>query len=88
MLLSDLAQDYIAHITHERRLAKKTTVTGYANYLRHLLHWMEANGYPAPTLDAFTTPVLRRFLYFLSGKGLRPRSIRGYFHPIILILAL
>ena len=82
MLLSDAIADYVNHITHERRLAKTTTVTGYACYLRQLLRWLESNGYPDPTLDAFTVPVLRRYLYFLSSEGLRPRTIRGRFHPI------
>lgn len=82
MQLSDAIADYVNHITHERRLAKTTTVTGYASYLRQLLRWLEANGYPNPTLDAFTVPVLRRYLYYLSAEGLRPRTIRGRFHPI------
>jgi len=82
MLLSDAITDYVNFITHERRLARTTTVTGYASNLRQLLRWLEANGYPDPTLDAFTTPVLRRYLYYLSGEGLRPRTIRGRFHPI------
>ena len=82
MLLSDACADYVNHITHERRLAKTTTVTGYASNLRQLLRWMDANGYPDPTLDAFNTPILRRYLYHLSGNNLRPRTIRGRFHPI------
>src|SRR5579871_4589521 len=76
-------QEYVACITHERGLARKTTCVGYANYLHHLRVWMEQNGYPDPDLTAFTTPVLRRFLHYLSAKGLRPHTIRGYFHPII-----
>lgn len=83
MRLTDLMQDYVNCIKHERRLARKTTCVGYANYLHHLHVWLEENGYPDATLDAFTTPTLRRFLYFLSGRGLRPRTIRAYFHPII-----
>jgi site-specific recombinase XerD len=82
VLLSDACADYVSHITHERRLARSTTVTGYASYLRQFLRWMEANGYPEPTLNDLSTPVLRRYLYYLSGEGLRPRTIRGRFHPI------
>jgi len=83
MRLTDAVQDYINCIIHERGLAKKTTVTGYASYLRIFLAWMQQNGYEEPTLDDFNVPVLRRYQYFLSGMGLRPRSIRGRFHPIV-----
>jgi len=83
MLFQEAVQDYINCITHERRLARKTTVTGYANHLHHLSVWLKANGYPEPTLDDFNVTTLRRFLYALSGRNLRPRTIRGYFHPII-----
>ena len=83
MLFQDVMRDYVNCITHERRLARKTTVTGYANYLHHLQGWLKENGYPEPTLDDFNVTVLRRFLYYLSARNLRPRTIRAYFHPII-----
>ncbi len=83
MTLSDAITDYVNFITHERRLAKSTTVTQYASNLRQLLRWLEANGYPAPALDAFNVQTLRRYLYSISAEGRRPRTIRGRFHPII-----
>jgi site-specific recombinase XerD len=80
--LSDVCTDYILHITHERRLAK-TTQVGYANYLHHFQEWLKQNGYPEPSVADFTTPALRRYLYAISARGLRPRTIRAMFHPII-----
>lgn len=82
MQLADAIQDFVNHITHERRLAR-TTVTGYGMYLKHFTGWLEQNGYTDATLEAFNTPTLRRYLYGLSSKGRRPRTIRGAFHPII-----
>lgn len=83
MLLRDAMQDYVNCITHERGLARKTTCTGYASYLRAFLEWMQQNGYEEPCVADFTTPCLRRYQYHLSNNGLRPRSIRGRFHPIV-----
>ena len=81
MLLSDLSRDYLAFIKHERGLSHNTH-KGYQSSLNHFLRWLDDNGYPAATLEAFTAPVLRRFLYGLAGRALRPRTIRGYFHSI------
>ena len=75
MQLSDALADYVNHITHERRLAKTTTVTGYASNLRQLLCWLDINGYSAPPLDAFTMLVLRRSLYYLSGERYLCRDV-------------
>lgn len=81
MTLQDAMNDYLAFITHERGLAKTTRV-GSEMYLRHLLRWMETNGYPSPALSDFNTAVLRRFLYHPSSQGKRPRTIRGTFYPV------
>ena len=55
----------------------------YQSRLRHLIwHWLPDNGYPDPDITVFTVPVLRRYLYAQGARGLRPRTIRGMFHPI------
>src|SRR5262249_33098732 len=59
-----------------------TTYTTYQHRLNHLLRWMPENGYPNPGLDAFALPTLRRYLYHLSGNGLRPRTIRLAFNAL------
>ena len=81
MQLTDCITDYLRFILHERGLSKNTH-TGYQSKLRHLHRWLTENGYPAPTTDCLTVTLCRRFLYYLSGKGLRPRTIRCYFDPI------
>ena len=80
--LRTIADDYLAFIEHERGVAQ-STVYGYRSWIRHFLKWLDANGYPEATLDAFTTPVLRRYLHYLSGeRKQRPRTIRGAFFCI------
>jgi site-specific recombinase XerD len=68
-------------ILHERGLSKNTH-KGYQAMLRHFLNWLKKNGYPEPITDCLTVPVCRRFLYYLSGRGLRPRTIHSYFDPL------
>jgi site-specific recombinase XerD len=81
MLLQDYVEDFLRFLAHEQR-ARATTLKGYGAQLRHFLHWLEANGYPSPAISDMTTPLLRRYLYHLSGKALRPRTVRSYFHPL------
>jgi len=81
MKLQDAISDYLAYISVERGLAKSTCKT-YTSWLRHFQHWLTDNGYPDADLSTFSTPVLRRYLYTLSGRGYRPRTIRGVFAPL------
>ena len=81
MNLYGYIEDYLSALRHEQG-ASKTTHKQYQAQLRHCHRWMTENGYPEPDLSDLTLPVLRRFLYFLSGKGLRPRTIRSYFCPL------
>ncbi len=80
--LRTIADDYLAFIEHEQGFAQSTGY-GYRSWVNHFLKWLDANGSPDATLDAFTTPVLRRYLYYLSGeRKQRPRTIRGAFFPL------
>ncbi len=81
MQLSDYCADYVAYLRHEQRAAK-TTLTCYQCGLNGFLRWMQANGYDKPSLFDFNANTLRRYLHFLSGQGLRPRTLRGRFHPL------
>jgi site-specific recombinase XerD len=76
MKLHTAIEDYLLYIKHEQKVARSTYLT-YASWLHHFHDWVVNNGYPEPTLEPLSTPVLRRYLYSLSEKGLRPRSIRG-----------
>lgn len=81
MILEDCVRDYHAYLKHEQGAAPQTAEQ-YQSWLRYLLRWMAANGYPTPTVVDFNTTVLRRFLYHLSGeKDYRPRTVRGAFCP-------
>jgi site-specific recombinase XerD len=73
--------DYISYIQHEAGLAK-STYKSYNFWLNSFEKWVVENGYPEPQIADFTPTLLRRFLYALSGRGLRPRTIRGAFHPL------
>jgi site-specific recombinase XerD len=79
--LKDAIADYLAYIVHEAGLSKSTHKS-YQFWLNNLHRWMVENGYPEPTIDDYTPALLRRYLYSLSGRNLRPRTIRGAFHPI------
>src|SRR5579871_450095 len=81
MFLADAIEDYLRHITYEQGLAENTRLTYQAN-LRRFLTWLESNGHPQPQLDAYSEPTLRRYLYAIGGQKLRPRSVRGLFHPL------
>src|ERR1043166_6504862 len=81
MKLYDAIRDYFQFIEHEQNVTSGTLET-YKSWLRHFHRWLESNGFPEPGLDAFNLPTLRRFLYELSGRKYRPRTIRGIFHPL------
>lgn len=81
MKLDDAIRDYLLHIKHERGLSVNT-FKHYQSRLHNLQNWLNENGYPQADIHSLTTPVLRRFMYFMSEKGLRPRSIRGVFHAV------
>ncbi len=82
MLLCTLLTDYIFYIKFEKGLSPRT-VEMYQSRTRHLVwKWLPENGYSDPDISVFTLPVLRRYLYAESARGLRPRTIRGMFHPL------
>lgn len=81
MQFSQAIEAYIAYIKFQRGLSRNT-VSGYQAWLRNFEAWLKANGYPAPTVSDFTTPVLLRFCQSMSERQKRPRTIRSAFSPI------
>ena len=81
MKLDDAIGDYLLNIKHERGLST-TTHKNYQARLHNLQNWLNENGYPEAEIASLTTPVLRRYMYWMSEKGLRPRTIRGVFHAV------
>ena len=81
MSIEDVITEYLLYIRHERGLARRTCQV-YTSWLHHFQGFLAECQYPDPALDLFCTPVLRRYLYALSERKLRPRSIRSAFNPI------
>ncbi len=82
MNLYDAFNDWLLHITHEKGMSR-TSRTTYATHVRRFLRWLEEDGgYPGAPLDAFTTPVLRRFNYSLGKDKLKPTTVRGIFNGL------
>jgi site-specific recombinase XerD len=81
MKLHDAARDYLAYLRHEQG-ATATTIRTYKSGLNSFLRWMQENGHPDPSTFDFNAATLRRYLYVHSEKGLRPRTLRGRFHPL------
>ena len=82
MKLQDACADYLAYLRHEQG-ATAATIRTYQSGLNAFLRWLQENGRPDPTTFDFTTATLRRYLYFHSERGLRPRTLRGKFHPLM-----
>jgi site-specific recombinase XerD len=83
MLFSDVTDDYLRCIAHERKVSPTTTAC-YKAWLHHFEKWLTDNDYPQPaTLEQFTTPILRRYQQELSAeRKYRPRTILGAFYPL------
>src|SRR5690349_2959232 len=78
----DAVRQYLLFIKHERGLSRETCMNS-SSWLNTYRKWLVENGYPSATLeDAYSEQVLRRYLYYQSQRGLRPRTIRSAFYPI------
>lgn len=80
---ASVREDYLNHIRHERNLSENTYYS-YKSHLQRLESWLGTNGHPSPVLfrEGFTTQCLRKYLYYLSESGLRPRTIRSVFNAV------
>lgn len=85
--LPPLADEYLAHLTFERRLSK-LTVVNYRRDLTDLAEFAAAHNDPRRTIavDDLRANDIRRFLAGVHSKGMSPRAIsrllsgwRGYF---------
>ncbi len=66
-------------------MSRRATVTTFRTYqsgLNSFLRWLTENGHANASAFDFNVSTLRRYLYFHSERGLRPRTLRGRFHPI------
>ncbi len=76
MILIDSINQYLQFLQYEQGVAK-TTIKSYKSYLRHFHTWLTENGYASPVLEDFNIITVKRFFYYISAKGIRPRSIHG-----------
>ncbi|MGI5818080.1 MAG: tyrosine-type recombinase/integrase [Armatimonadota bacterium] len=77
MELTALADDFTAHITHERQLSPNT-VEQYNRDLRRWMKWLGDNGLPLDT-DDLDVSDLRGYVQYLSGeRDLSAASVRKH----------
>lgn len=81
MLFSDACADFLAHIKYERGLAARTVDT-YSDWLSTYRRWADDQNAGNNLDERFNTTLLRRYLYAMSKRGLRPRTIRNAFAPL------
>lgn len=81
MFFADACADYLAHIRHERGLSPRTCAN-YRDWLSTYRHWCDDQSAGAAIADRFNATILRKYLYGMSQRGLRPRSIRSAFAPL------
>ncbi|MBC7806993.1 MAG: site-specific integrase [Akkermansiaceae bacterium] len=81
MKLSDVFADYLQYLTVEKGCTKRT-VQCYSSWSNHFQKWLVENGNESPTLADFNTLTLKRYLYHISKRGIRPRTVRAAFYPL------
>jgi hypothetical protein len=81
MVLSEAIGDYGEYARH--KLGHTTsTYYSYVSWQRNFARWLAANGTCDPPVQEITAQVVRRYSYSLSGRNLRPRTIRGALHAL------
>jgi Site-specific recombinase XerD len=81
MLFSDVVRDYAEFMRHERNYTERTCLA-YRSWLSMFQQWADAEKVEVQFTLRFCTPVLRRWMYSLSKRGLRPRTIHSAFAPM------
>jgi integrase/recombinase XerC len=72
--LPSAAEDFFAYLEKERGFSAHT-LTAYRGDLDEFMRFVSGKKLPLSLEGSFVKPVLRSFVYYLSSKGLRPRSI-------------
>jgi len=81
MLFKDVIADFLHHVRHGLNLTPNT-IRVYRSWLGVFQRWADEEQVPANLDLRFTTPVLRRFMYSCSKKGLKARTIHNVFAPM------
>jgi site-specific recombinase XerD len=81
MTLSEAVTAYIEYLEHEQG-ASRTTRFGYTSYLRRFTRYLTERYGREPGLGEVSTDDVRSYLYQLSRRGLRPRTLRSAMYPL------
>ena len=73
MFLVDAVDEFLLYLQHERS-ASQNTIKSYRNSIQRFSEWLTTNNYPKPELGDITTALARRYLYYMSEVGWRPRT--------------
>jgi integrase/recombinase XerC len=85
--LASAIDEYADYLRHEQH-ASATTQRGYRSNLRRFVRFIAARYPQEPAVCDITIADIRDFLYSLSRKGLRPRTLCGMLYPLRNMLAL
>jgi len=81
MVLSEAIRDFGEYSRHE--LGHSTaTYFSYVSWQRNFASWLADRGLGDPSLPDVTPDLVRRYSYSLSGRNLRPRTIRGALYAL------
>lgn len=81
MLMSEAGADFLLYCAAECGHTPHT-VKAYRQGIRRFREWLECQGYPDPDVREITPTLARRYMYYLDGLGLRPRSRIHLFLPL------
>lgn len=81
MVLSEAIEDYRTYARHALGHAV-TTHHSYISWQRNFAGWLAEQSLPDPPIGEITPALVRRYSYTLTGRKLRPRTIRGALHAL------
>lgn len=86
MVLSEATRDYLQFARHELGHTD-TTIVSYQSWLRQFARWLEENGAPDPGVNEISMQQIRRYMYGLSARNLRPRTVRAGLNAVRALFA-
>jgi site-specific recombinase XerD len=86
LVLSEAIRDYSEFIRHELGHSL-TTYYSYVSWQRNFARWLTEQGMPDSPVQEVSTTLIRRYSYSLSGRNLRPRTIRGALNAVRALFA-
>lgn len=81
LTFADAMLRYLEYLEHEQG-ASRTTCAGYQSGLRRFARFLAGRQTAEPLLTDVSADDVRSYLYSLSRRGLRPRTLRGAIYPL------